>query len=103
MKNILKIQLLIFIILTIISLLTLGNVWLPLIMILSVFIGPPMAYYYPWNSTDHVIITVGLIVAGVLMFYGFKKRELTRGVLAFIVGYWIWTAFGLLAGLSTGT
>lgn len=89
MKNILKIQLLIFILLTIISLLTHGNMWLPIMMILSVFIGPQMAYYYPWSLAVHIIITIGFIVAGVLMFYGFKKRESTRGVLTFIVGYWV--------------
>jgi len=103
MKNILKIQLTIFIILTLISLFSLGNIWLPLMMLLAMLIGPSMAYYYPYSFEGYIIITLGFIIAGLWMFYGIKKRTHNRGVFAFISGFWLWTAIGLFAGLSTGT
>ena len=103
MNKILKIQFTIFIILTLLSLFSLGNIWLPLMMLLSMIIGPFMAYYYPWSLEGYAIITLGFIIAGILMFYGIKKQTLPRGVFTFISGYWLWTTIGLFAGLSTGT
>jgi len=103
MKKILKIQFIIFSILTIISLFTLGNIWLPLIMLLAIIIGPEMAYYYPYTLWGYSIITITFLIASVLMYYGIKKRNQNRGVFAFISGFWLWGAMGLFAGLSTGT
>jgi len=103
MKKILKIQFIIFSILTFISLFTLGNIWLPLMMLLSIIIGPWMAYYYPHGLMGHSIITITFLVAGLLMYYGIKKQNHNRGVLAFISGFWIWGLIGLVAGLGTGT
>jgi len=38
-----------------------------------------------------------------VLWYRIKKRNHTRGVLAFISGFWIWGLIGLVAGLGTGT
>ena len=103
MKKILKIQFIIFSILAFISLFTLGNIWLPLMMLLAIIIGPEMAYYYPHGLMGHSIITITFLVSALLMYFGIKKRNQNRGVLAFISGFWLWGAMGLLAGLSTGT
>jgi len=103
MKKILKIQFVIFGILTFISLFALGNIWLPLMMLLSVVIGPEMAYYYPYSLWEYSIITITFLASALLMYYGIKKRNQNRGVLAFVIGFWMWGVMGLLAGLSTGT
>ena len=103
MKTILKIQAIILILLTIVSLITMGNIWLPLMSILSFIIGPVMAYSYPYEVQEYIIITLLFIIALVLMFFGVRKKESNTGISTFIIGFWLWVFVGLFAGLSTGT
>jgi hypothetical protein len=103
MKSILKIQAIIFILLTVISLISVGNIWLPLMAVLSFIVGPIMAYSHPKEMQDYIIITLLFILALVLMFYGMRKKESNRGISTFIIGFWLWVVVGLFTGLSTGT
>ena len=103
MRKILKIQAYIFLALTLLSFIALKTPWLPIMMLLGAMVGPFMAYDYPYGSGVHIVITLGFLTAGALMYYGIKQKTLHRGIFAFIGGYWLWTAIGLFAGLSTGT
>jgi len=103
MKKILIVQAIIFLFLSLLSLATQGTLWLPVVMGLSsVIIGPYMAYYYPWGFETHLGITIGFIIASILMFYGIKYRDINKGIFMFTLGFWLWAFLGLV-GLSTGT
>lgn len=103
MRKILKIQAYIFLALTLLSFITIKTLWLPIMMLFGTIIGPFMAYDYSYSVEGYIIITFGFLIAGILMYYGIKKQTLHRDVFTFISGYWLWTAIGLFAGLSTGT
>lgn len=103
MKKILIVQAIILLFLLLLSLATQGTPWLPVISLLSVIIGPHMAYYYPWGFETHLGITIGFIIASILMFYGIKYRGVNKGILMFPLGFWLWASIGLFFGLSTGT
>ena len=102
MKKILLVQAIIFLFLSLLSLVTQGTLWLPVMGLLSVIIGPYMAYYYPWGFETHLGITIGFIIASILMFYGIKYRDINKGIFMFTLGFWLWAFLGLV-GLSTGT
>ena len=103
MQKILKIQAYIFFALTVLSFILQGAPWLPIMLILSIVIGPFMAYGYPWDSSTHLLITIGFLLAIFLLVYGFKYRTCTKGIVAFILGFWLWASIGLFFGLSIGT
>ena len=109
MKKILIVQAIILLFLLLLSLATgtlslaVGILWIPVIILLSVIIGPYMAYYYPWGFETHLGITIGFIIASILMFYGIKYRDINKGIFMFTLGFWLWASIGLFFGLSTGT
>jgi hypothetical protein len=103
MNKILLIQIIIFLVITLLSFILQGTPWLSIMMLLSTIVGPFMAYSYPWGIETHLSITSGFIIAAILMFYGIKYRTTNKGIMLFLLGFWLWIFIGLLFGLSTGT
>ena len=103
MKKILIVQASIFLFLLLISLATQGTPWLPIMILIAIIIGPFMAYGYPWDSSTHLLITIGFLLAIFLLLYGFKYRTYTKGIVAFILGFWLWVYIAFVFGLGTGT
>ena len=103
MKKILLIQIIIFLVLILLSYIFDGRPWQPILLLLGTVFGPYMAYYYPWGIETHLSITIGFVIAAILMSYGIKYRINNKGIILFLLGFWLWTFIGLLFGLSTGT
>ena len=89
--------------LLLLSLLLQKTLWLPLMILLGVAIGPFMAYSYPWGMQTHIFIGMGFLFAIVMMGYGIKYRTVYKGRVLFILGFWLWASIGLFYGLSVGT
>ena len=103
MIKILKIQIFIFLLLTLLSLILQGTLWLPTMFLLSTIVGPFMAYASASELQTYIFITLGFFLAIIMMRIGIKYRTIKRGTILFTLGFWFWTFIGLIFGLSTGT
>jgi len=103
MKKILIIQAYIFLALTVLSIIILGTPWLPIMILLGGVAGPFMAYDYPWSSEIHILISFGFLLAVFMMGIGVRYRTMKRGIILFLLGFWLWIVIGLVYGLGTGT
>jgi hypothetical protein len=103
MKKI-KILLAIFIILSIISYIFMGNILLPLSIIffffLSSIVGIPMALDYPWSTEVHQFIIISSSISFLVMIYGGIKRKTRLGIVSFVLGFISWSMVGLVYGLG---
>ena len=93
----------IFIVAAIISLVTQGNIWLPLMLLLGGTIGIPMALSYPWEGTIKILIIIGLTASILATTYGFINSKKNHGQVLAVVGIILWLIIGTIYGLGTGT
>ena len=103
MREILRIQTYIFLALILLSFIITGTPWLPIMVLFGTVAGPFIAYDYPWNNQTHLFITFGFLSAVIMMGMGIKYNTMTKGIILFLLGFWLWTFIGLVFGLGTGT
>jgi len=89
MKTILKIQGIIFLVLAIITLLVGGNILMLLSVPLTMIMAPLMLFSYPWGVETFVVALIVSFIPLGLMIYGYKKRNMKQGVVAFLLGFWL--------------
>lgn len=84
------------------SLISMGNLWLPLMVGLGATIGIPMGLGYPFSFGIKAIMTLGLLISVLAIIFGFKNAKHVRGQASAVSGVILWVFIGLL-GLGTGT
>ncbi len=102
MKNIFATLLLLLTILSIISLITQGNFWLPIMVILGATVGVIMGLVYPFSLLLKIGIITGLCFSMVSVVFGFKNHSKTFGQVMTILSVIIWVSIGIV-GLGTGS
>ena len=96
MIKILKIQGIIFLLLSIISWIGEGNPFPPLTFILTAFIAPVMLVSYNWGVETFFYAFIIILFTMSMMIYGYKQRDKKRGIITFIVGFWLYAFASLL-------
>jgi len=91
------------VILSIVSLITEGNIWLPMMFMLGGTIGIPMALSYPWPDMMNYLIIVGLLLSFIATVYGFMNSKKIHGQILAVIGVIAWLFIGTAYGLGTGT
>ena len=84
------------------SLLSIGNLWLLLMVELSGSIGIYMGMEYPFPMYMKALMIIGIIASGVFVYLGFKNHKRTSGQIMAVSGVVLWFFVGLI-GLGTGT
>ena len=94
MNKILKTQAFIFLLLSLIALITTGKVLSIFAPLLGVFIAfwimPIMLFSYNWGSEIFISAFIIFLFTISLMIYGYKQRETNVGIITFLVGFWIY-------------
>ena len=94
MKKILKIQAFIFLLLSLLTLITTGKVlsiFAPLVGIfISFWMTPIMLFGYNWGSEIFIGAFIIFLLTTSLMIYGYKQRDTNLGIVAFLLGFWIY-------------
>ena len=96
MKKILKIQALIFLILMILSWISNGNPFLPIIILLVIVVAPIMLFSYNWGMETYILSLIIFLLTILLMIYGYKNIDLKRGIVSFLIGFWIYALSSLM-------
>lgn len=102
MKRIFIVLALLLTLLSIVSLVSMGNLWLPLMVGLGSTIGIPMGLGYPFPYSIKSAMVFGLLAAVAAMFFGFRNHKKAWGQISAISGIILWAFIGLM-GLGTGT
>lgn len=90
------------ILLSVASLVTLGNLWLPTMVGLGSTIGTPMVLGYPSPPSIKIAIILGLLASVSAIVYGFRNHKNWWGQASAMSGIILWVFIGLI-GLGTGT
>jgi hypothetical protein len=70
------------------------------LILLSAFVGPFMALWYPgYSIIFKILLFLGLTISVGIIVFGVKKKR----YLIIATGIVFWTMIGLIYGLSTGT
>ena len=73
-----------------------GNPFSPLITLLSIIVAPIMLCSYNWGMETYIISLTIFLLTMLLMIYGYKNRNLKRGVLSFLIGFWTYALSSLM-------
>ena len=103
MRNIFSTLGIIFLLLTILSLISQGTIWLPVMFLLGATAGIPVFMEYPHEFITKLFVGFGLIVSLSAIIYGLRNSEKPIGQTLAVVGFLVWTFLGTVCGLSTGT